>query len=73
MRIVLALAVMALLAAPAFAGGNNGSKLDNQIDKLERKIDRVVVTPSDNRREQLDQLESRLAYKLFQRNNQQDK
>ena len=69
MRILLGLTIMAFLATPAFAGNHSGHKLDRQIDKLQGKIDHVLVTPSDNRREQLDRLEQRLAYKLFLKNN----
>lgn len=72
MRIFLALAIAALVATPAFAGGNK-QKTENKIDSLNRQIGHVVVTPSDNRREQLDRLEVKLARALFVRNNQENK
>jgi hypothetical protein len=72
MRIFLALTIAALVATPALAGGNK-QKTENKIDSLNRQIGHVVVTPSDNRREQLDRLEVKLARALFVRNNQENK
>ena len=70
MKILMALAVMMLVATPAFAGHkNNRDKLDRQIDNLQNQIDHVLLgPPSDDRREQIDKLEGKLAFKLFQRN-----
>jgi len=66
MRILLALAVMVLVATPAFAGNKN--KHEKNIDKLNEKIFETVVTPDSDRREDLDRLEQKLAYQLFKLN-----
>ena len=66
MKILLALAVMMLVAAPAFAGSKN--KHEKNIDKLNEKIVQTVLTPSDDRREKLDHLEQKLGYNLFKLN-----
>ena len=71
-RILLALAVMMLAAAPAFAGNKHHGNNDNKIAKLQDKIDHVLVTPSDDRRKQIDQLEQKLGFFLFQRNIHKD-
>ena len=65
MRIVFALIVMTLFAAPAFAGSHNNNGSQKKIDNLNNKIAQTVLTPSDDRREKIDNLEARLAYTLF--------
>jgi len=64
-RILLALAVMMLVATPAFAGHKSKHDLQKSIDNLNERIAQVVVTPSDDRREKLDKLERQLGYALF--------
>jgi hypothetical protein len=66
MRILLALAVMVLVATPAFAGNKN--KHEKNIDKLNEKIFETFVTPDSDRRQDLDRLEQKLAYQLFKLN-----
>ena len=75
MRILLALAVMMLVATPAFAGHKNKGNLDKKIDNLNEKIGDVVVFGgsvggTDERRKQIDKLEQKLGFALFQRDQQ---
>ena len=77
-RIVMALAVMMLVATPAFAGGHkNKGNLDKKIDNLNERIGDVVVNGgsvggTQERRDQLDKLERKLAYTLYKRNQKDD-
>ena len=72
MRILLALAVMMLVATPAFAGNKNKGNIDKKIDSLNEKIGNEVifggsVGGTDERRNKIDNLERALGYALFQR------
>jgi len=77
-RILLALAVMMLVATPAFAGGHkNKGNLDQKINNLKERIADVVVNGgsvggTEERRNLLDKLEVNLGYALYQRNQKDD-
>ena len=74
----MALAVMMLVATPAFADGHkNKGNLDKKIDNLNERIGDVVVNGgsvggTQERRDQLDKLERKLAYTLYKRNQKDD-
>ena len=77
MRILLALAVMMLVASPAFAGHKNKGNLDKKIENLNERIGEVVVFGgsvggTEERRNQIDKLEQKLGYALFKRNQKDD-
>ena len=73
----MALAVMMLVATPAFAGHKNKNNLDRKIENLNERIGDVVVFGgsvggTDDRRNQIDKLEQDLSYALFKRNHLKD-
>jgi hypothetical protein len=74
----MALAIMMLVATPAFAGHkHNKNSLDKKIDNLNQQIGNEVifggsVGGTDDRRNRIDKLEQALGYALFQRNNLKD-
>ena len=76
-RILMALAVMMLVATPAFAGHKNKNSIDKKIANLNERIGEVVVFGgsvggTDDRRNQIDKLEQSLSYALYQRNHLKD-